>query len=59
MELVNKYPTCDCPVDHHYFTCECGCPAFHLNAAKKLICPECHNVFDLSKVLAMIKDNKH
>lgn len=59
MELKDKYPMCDCGQDHHFFTCECGCHALHLNATKKLICSNCHNVFELSKVLSQIKNMSH
>lgn len=59
MEMQDQYPTCSCGQDHHYFTCECGSSAFNLNAKKKLICTECHNVFELSKVISLIKDRRH
>jgi hypothetical protein len=59
MELKNQYPECQCGHDHYFFTCECGNHAFHINAAKKLFCSECHNVFELSKVLSMMKKGEH
>ncbi len=58
MEVVNKYPTCNCGAEHHFFTCECGTHAFHISASKKLICAGCHNVFELSKVIAQIKQSQ-
>ena len=33
--------------------------AFYVNASKKLICPECKNSFDISRVLSMIKNKTH
>lgn len=59
MQLDNKYPDCNCGEDHYYFTCECGNHSFHITAAKKLTCSTCHNIFDLSKILAMLKKTNH
>lgn len=59
MKMQNLYPECTCGQDHHFFICKCGSEAFKLNASKKLICDQCNSVFDLNKVLSMIKKNTH